>query len=34
MELVNSIAEEYAAAYSFEEDKLLQALNLHTTSTH
>ena len=34
MELVNSMAEEYAAAYSFEEDGLLQALNLHTTSKH
>ncbi len=34
MELVNSIAEEYAATYSFEQDELLQALNLYTASTH
>jgi caffeoyl-CoA O-methyltransferase len=34
MELVNLIAEEYAAKYSSEEDELLQAINLHTTKTH
>ncbi len=34
MELVSSAAEEYAARFSFEEDDILRAVNLHTTQTH
>lgn len=34
MELVSSAAEEYAAWYSFEEDDILQAINLQTTQMH
>jgi len=34
MELVNLLAEEYAAKYSSEEDELLQKINLHTTKNH
>lgn len=34
MELVNLLAEEYAAKYSSEEDELLQKINLHTTKSH
>jgi caffeoyl-CoA O-methyltransferase len=34
MELVNLLAEEYAAKYSSKEDELLQKINLHTTKNH
>ena len=34
MELVNLLAEEYAAKYSSEEDELLKKINLHTTQSH
>jgi predicted O-methyltransferase YrrM len=34
MELVNSAVEQYAARYTFDEDDILRAINLHTTHTH
>jgi caffeoyl-CoA O-methyltransferase len=34
MELVNSVAEQYAEKYSSQEDRLLHQLNLYTLQTH